>query len=288
MGISPIFLGIIVMLSWGTADVLTALFTRKSTILSAFLYAQLGMVILYSFVAFFLVPFPMLSGETMALLLIAGALSTLGYLAFCKGMQLGPVSVASAIIGCTPVVTVLLTTMFLGENITGVQAGGIALAVAGAVLTSLKFTEMVSLSFSKIEKAALYGFVAFVSWGIFYAVIEKLTSSIGWLYPLFLAKVVSVAMFGAYLAFNGTVIKTIRISMSVWAIALGVIVLEFVGHISYGFGVSVEQTAIINPISFSYPLVAVGLAHAVFRERLEATQYAGIGMTLIGIVLLVL
>ncbi len=286
MDISPIFLGIIVMLSWGTADVLTALFTRKSTIFSAFLYTQLGMVLLYAAIAFWIAPLPAFSLETLVLLLIAGALSTLGYLAFCKAMQLGPVSVASAIIGCTPIITVLLTIAFLGERITPLQTGGIALAILGAVLTSLKFDEIIKLSFSRMEKAAMYGFVAFVSWGIFYALIDKLTSSIGWLYPLFLAKVVSVAMFGAYLAFDGAVVTTIRIPLSLWAVALGVIVLEFVGHVSYGFGVSVEQTAIINPISFSYPIVAVGLAHAMFKERLEKTQYLGIGMTLTGIVLL--
>ncbi len=276
------------MLSWGTADVLTALFTRKSTILSAFLYAQLGMVVLYALIAWWMIPLPAFSFGILMLVLLAGALSTVGYLAFCRAMQVGPVSVASAIIGCTPIITVLLTTMFLGEHITPVQMGGIALAILGAVLTSLKIKEVLAFSFSRMEKAAEFGFIAFLSWGIFYAIIDKLALSLGWLYPLFLAKVASMAMFAAYLAYRGQIITSIKIPRAVWAFAAGMIALEFIGHFAYGIGVSLEQSAIINPISFSYPIVAVALAHAVFNERLEKIQYAGIGMTILGIALLAL
>jgi bacterial/archaeal transporter family protein len=285
---TAIILSIVVMLSWGIADVFTALFTRKSTVLSAFLYAQLGMVILYAIVAGFIAPFPILTIETVLLLILAGALSTCGYLAFCKGMQIGPVSVTSAIIGCTPIVTVILTTFFLGENITPLQAVGIALAIVGAALTSVQWKEISTLAFSKIEKSAEYGLIALVSWGIFYAIVDKLTLSMNWIYPLFFAKVVSVIMFASYLAMSGTVAKTVKIPKTVWLFAAGIVVLEFIGHVSYGKAVSLEQSAIVNPISFSYPIVVVGLAHVIFKERLEFSQYIGIACALMGIILLAL
>jgi transporter family protein len=283
---AAIGLSLVVMISWGAADLFTALFTRRSTILSAFLYAQLGMVILYSIAAMIWFPLPNLSLQAAVLLIVAGALSTSGYLFFCRAMQIGPVSIASSVIGCTPIITVILTTVFLGEDINRIQIGGIALAIVGAALTSLKFEEIISLSLRKMEKAAFFGIGAFLSWGVFYALIDYLTKSIGWLYPLFLAKVASVIMFGAYLATTGKIKETAKIPSTVWLIALGVIVLEFIGHFSYGLGVFLEQSAIVNPISFSYPIVAVFLAHVVLKERLENTQYLGIALTISGIVLL--
>jgi drug/metabolite transporter (DMT)-like permease len=93
-------------------------------------------------------------------------------------------------------------------------------------------------------------------------------------------------MFAFYLLFAKQTMQAMRIPKEMWIIALGVIALEFVGHFSYGRGVFLEQSAIINPISFSYPIVAASLAHVMFKERLEKTQYLGIALTLIGIILL--
>jgi drug/metabolite transporter (DMT)-like permease len=283
----PILAGIGVMLCWGIADVMIASISRRIGVFSSFVYAQLGMIILYLIIGLLFFPLPSFTPLAIILIVITGLLSVCGYLSFCAALKEGPVSIVSSIIGCSPVITVLIAVLWLGETITSLQTAGIILAVMGAVLSSLKFGDIARLSFAKIEKGALLAFITFLSWGFFYAIVDKLVELVGWFYVFFFAKVISASLVMAYLASQGKVKETIMVEKKVLWVLIVMVLFEFTGHFLYSFGVGLERSAVIAPIAFAYPIVAVIGAHMVFSERLEKSQYLGIAGALLGIILIV-
>ncbi|MEM4270290.1 MAG: EamA family transporter, partial [Candidatus Caldarchaeum sp.] len=68
--------------------------------------------------------------------LLAGALGFLGALLFYVALDLNPSSIVVVATSLYPVVTILLSTLFLGESISIRQAVGVVLAIAALVLIS--------------------------------------------------------------------------------------------------------------------------------------------------------
>ena len=48
------------------------------------------------------------------------------------------------------------------------------------------------------------------------------------------------------------------------------------------------EAALVAPIAFAYPAFTILMAHVLFRERLEKSQYAGVGMAVVGVVMVAL
>ncbi len=279
---------VLVMFCWGISDILIALCTRKRGLPFTFIISQTLIIAFYVPVAFVVGNFPSLSFTSVMLLLVMGIIGLAGALMFFKGMQEGVVSVVSPIIGCVPIVTVGITIFYLGEKVSGLNVVGILLAALGAILSSVKLSKMGSLGFASIEKGALYGFSALLLLGIYWALADLLTQSMGWFYPIFLSKAIGLMLLGAYLSVKpmGNWSLEGKRQKLIWLVMV-IGLLEFFGHLLYGYGISIEQSAIVAPIVFAYPALTILIAYFAFKERLEKTQYAGIAVALLGIVMIV-
>ncbi|MEM1943659.1 MAG: EamA family transporter [Candidatus Caldarchaeum sp.] len=75
-------------------------------------------------------------GSAWYMALLAGALGFLGALLFYVALDLNPSSIVVVATSLYPVVTILLSTLFLGESISIRQAVGVVLAIAALVLIS--------------------------------------------------------------------------------------------------------------------------------------------------------
>ncbi|MEM2096210.1 MAG: EamA family transporter [Candidatus Caldarchaeum sp.] len=75
-------------------------------------------------------------GSAWYMALLAGALGFLGALLFYVALDLNPSSIVVVATSMYPVVTILLSTFFLGESISIRQAVGVGLAIAALVLIS--------------------------------------------------------------------------------------------------------------------------------------------------------
>lgn len=68
---------------------------------------------------------------------LTGVLGTAGLIAFYLALDRGKASVVVPLIGVYPIVTALLSVVFLGERLSPVQIAGVGLAIVAVVLISL-------------------------------------------------------------------------------------------------------------------------------------------------------
>lgn len=286
---SAVPVSVAVLLLWGISDVLIALGARKAGVAAAVLGGNAVMMLLYAGASPF-IGLPPLTMGIIPLVLLGGALSAAGILFYYKGMRQGVVSVVSPIVGCIPVVAVAITVLFLGERMSWLQVAGAGLAIAGVVLSSLRKGDVFSLNAASLERGALYGIITLACWGPYFALIDFLTPSLGWFYPIFLTKAVSLMIVAAYFALQDAEegMAWGRIGAWAWLVVALIGVVEFAGHFLYGYGVGIGQTALVAPIAFAYPAFTILMAHLLFRERLEKSQYAGIVIALAGVVMVAL
>src|SRR3989338_4079297 len=194
---SAILASLIVLLLWGLSDILVMLAVRKAGASAAFFLSQSTIVLLY-LGAGLLIGMPALTTTTAILVLLGGILSLAGTLSFFKGLEQGVVSVLSPVAGCAPLVTVAVVLLFLGETLTALQIAGAGIAVLGVLLSSFRKRDAFFLDTKMLERGAAYGFIALVCWGMMFAIVDFLTPSLGWFYPLFLIKAAALALFVLY------------------------------------------------------------------------------------------
>ncbi len=280
-----IIFGIIAAIGWGTADFFVARAVRKTTIFKTFFWSQMIGVAFFIIIFSLFFKFPILSFATIGVILIASFLSTISYLLFYKGLQVGKVSIISPLTACWAIVTVILSLIFLNERLTAIQGVGVTLAILGAILASFKLNDLLKLKLKNAAKGVKYTVIAVFGWGISYVLIDILVAELKWFLPIFFIKIVGVLYL---LLYTGTTKKKISFPKNVvWLIVL-IGVLEFIAFSSYGLGVNSEYTAIVAPISVAFPAVTVILARIFFKETLEINQKIGIIAIIAGLVLLAL
>ncbi len=278
-----ILFGILAMVSWGVSDFLAAKAARKTSVIKALIWSQIAgtLILIMVFSLFF--KFPAVSLSAVILILICAFLNIAALLGFYKGMQIGNVSVISPISSAYAAITVILSLIFFNEKLNALQAIGISLAILGSILASFKFHDLIKLKLKNIAVGAEYGLIAMLGGGMLFALIRPLVNDLGWFFPPLLIK--TAGIFYA-LAYSGAANKSISFpkNAAVFVIIMGI--LETVGFLFIGAGMSFEQTSIVAPVSSTYPLITIMLAQIFLREVIDANQKVGIASVLAGLVLL--
>ncbi|HLD80885.1 MAG TPA: DMT family transporter [archaeon] len=280
-----VLLGIVTMLCWGASDFVAANSSRKIGATRTFFWSQAIVTIFYSlaFAAFF--KLPLLSLETLALITFAGLFNALGFLVFYKAFQLGKIAIVSPITNTWAVFTIVMALAFLGESLTAVQAFGALLAILGSVLVSFKLHDLYNLDLSRknVALGAEYALIAALLFGSFYTVLDVLASRLDWFFPMFLVRFPTLAL--VFLA-SAAIKKKLDFPSNALGLVALVGLLETIGNLSYGAGITLEFSAVMAPIAATMPLVTILLAVVLLKESLEVNQKVGIASIVSGIVLL--
>lgn len=80
---------------------------------------------------------PVWSWSGLSIGAAAGLLGTAGLVMFYLALERGKASVVVPLIGVYPIVTAILSVLFLGERLSGTQVAGVGLAVLAVLLISL-------------------------------------------------------------------------------------------------------------------------------------------------------
>jgi len=275
-----IIFGIIAMFGWGASDFFVTKSARGTNLFKAFLWSQIIAlaIMLPVFLIFF--KLPQFSFMIIGLILASGILTVIANLTFYKGLQVGKVSIIMPVESCWAIVTVLLSLTLLSEVLTGMQATGIIIILAGAILVSFKWKDLL-----KIKNPAIgvkYAVIAAVAFGIDFVIIDILVGKIGWFLPIFFIGTITAAYM---LLYSGTTKRDITFPKNVWLFIILVGILDTVAYLSYSVGVTSEYGSIVAPIGAASPVVAIILAKIFFKERLEMNQMIGIVSVMVGLVL---
>lgn len=135
--LAGLILGLLATLAWGLTDILGSAVSRRIGSVATSAATQLTSVgiVLVLFVAAGtgLPREPWVIGAALA----CGLLSGVVYLAYFAALRHGPLSVVSPVMSVYGGLTVVLSTLLLGEALGPLQALGVAVATAGVVLTSV-------------------------------------------------------------------------------------------------------------------------------------------------------
>ncbi len=278
-----ILFGIIAMISWGVADFFVAKAVRKGSVFKILLWVQIVIVVSFLLISPWLIKFQNITLNLIALTLITAFIGVVSLLAFYKGMQVGYVSIVSPISSAYAAITVILSLIFLSEKLTALQTIGVSLTILGAILTAFRFHDILKLRLKNIATGAEYGALAMIGWGVFFIFLGILISEWGWFLPILLIKVISVFYL---LIYSAAVKKNISFPKHVILFIVAIGLLEGIGLLFFGLGVTQVYTAIVTPISSAYPMITIILARIFFKEILEINQKIGIAAVLTGLVLL--
>jgi drug/metabolite transporter (DMT)-like permease len=267
-------------ISWGTADFLGGLQSRRHALLAVLLVSQA--------VALAILVVAVLAGAPIehdaAATLWAGGVGALGILAliaFYRALSIGTMSVVAPI-SATGVAIPVLVGLVSGERPGGLQVAGIGLACAGVILAAREApTDEASRRSGRT--AIGLALLAAIGFGSFFAGMDRAeeTGDVAWV--LLCARVVDVALLGA-----AAVVFRPRLPRggAAFGIIAAIGALDLLANLLFVLAAGRGLLSVVGVLGSLYPAVTVMLARFVLHERLTRTQNAGVLVTLVGVVAL--
>lgn len=278
--------GLVAAVCWGSADFLGAVVSRR---IGSFASVVIGQTVGFvSVAAIVLASGPAVPEPRAALLWLpaSGAAVAVAYLAFYRGLQLGPVALVSPIGAGYGAVSVTLAVLVLGERLDGWPAFGVVAALVGIVLTA---RHPGSLALEGIGREGVpYAVVAMLGFGISAFVLGSFSQDVGWSIAVLMARV-------------GTVTALLTLALLGWvrsrrredpprerppvdvAFAAGVGAVDVAGLMAFARASELGLVSIAAAVSATYPVIPILAGISRFGERLAPIQWLGIVLVVCGL-----
>ncbi len=272
-------LAVLSSITYGAADFLGGLATKRSTTFSVVVFSQLSGLILVLVSLPFLPPSSPTASD-FAWGAASGLAGGIGVALLYRGLAIGVMSVVAPVTAVCAVIIPLAVGAVLGERPTGLALIGVLLALLAIVLVSQT---------GHIEggKRATTGVGIAIASGIaigFFLVFLQRTGPSAGLWPLVAARVVSVAFFTlAGLVMRERLLPR-RESM---AIVISGGALDMLANILYLLAVRQGLLSIVATLTSLYPASTIILARIILGERLRWLQQAGVACAVVAIMLIV-
>jgi len=276
--------GLSAALGWGLADFFGAFAGRRIGSLAAVMSGQV-------LSAVFMTGVLLVSEESLAplgrdfwLVALNGAFAAFAYVTHYRALELGPVAVVSPIGAGYAVVGVGLSILVAGDRPSGVALTGAAIAIVGVALVS---TDLKKLRAGITNPGpGLWGaLAAAIGFGVAGFLLGWISQRAGWVVGLWGSRVSQVAFYLPLLIVFRRQLAALRPGVGLW-IALLAGAADIVGVVSFSIGSTRGLISIVLAASAVFPLIAIGLSIAVFKERIVANQVAGIVLVVGGLLLL--
>jgi uncharacterized membrane protein len=238
---------------------------------------------------------PLIVVATLAMGVGAG----ISYIAVFTAFRLGPLSVVSPTISAYGALSAFIAALFLGEQLTPANIGGVVAVGTGIALLGLRTTGS-----GRDRRASLASpGVAFALVGlIFFAVITVLLTipikAFGWSTAITLSRIGNFATVWTILL----IVRAKRTSLPKWGrtdllgeghrLTRGGILLaalvglgDTVAFFVFAAALEVGPTWAVSLLSSLGPIIVVLGGYLVYKERLRAPQLLGLGAILLGIIL---
>lgn len=279
-----IIFALISFVGWGIGDLLVATTARRLEPFSGSVWSMFLTIILFGPYALFVAGD--LSKLTLPLLLLNLFLGTIliaGIIAFREGLRIGNVGLVSTIGSAFTVITTILAVIFFNERLNFLQSVLILVIFLGLFLSTFKLGEVKKRKVV-LDKGALLGVMAMISWGIYFAFIKIPVREIGWFWPNY----ITFLMFPLLYLFMR--LRKIRLlspnTNNAFVPLVSSTIIARIAEFSFNIGISLGYTSIVAPIAGASPVLLVILAFLFFKDPITKQQIVGIITTLIGIVLL--
>jgi drug/metabolite transporter (DMT)-like permease len=267
--------GLLAALLWGLSDFLISVSGRSFGVHRAMLYAQsIGVVLVGGWVV--LAGFGVPAGAPATSWIAAVGAAPIGVAA----TLVGQVSVVTPIAASFGAVTAALS-LLSGERLQGNVLFGIVLVIVGVLMVSLKIRD-------REAKSASNG----AAWGVFCAIAYGLqvwlqgrfaVPDLGSVWPVWIYYLISASMLGLAALVRRRAMTLPMNGVATVAMTAGVAVC---GFLALSAGLGTGELALVGVLTSLQSVVTVCLAGIFHRERLAPRQWAGLAVSIAGLVVI--
>jgi len=271
---SAIALALGTAISWGCADFLGGLLSRRVAVLAVTVWSQAaGFAALLVWVA---VDGFRLDDRAFGIGALAGVGGGIGLAAFYKALAVGTMSIVSPLTACGAIIPfgIALAT---GERPSALAIGGALVALVGAVLAS---AEEHGSDDPGRRQGVLLAIVAAVALGLFIYFLGLAGDEGDTLSALFGARVGSLSILLSAALLTGASLRISRRNLGAAAV-IGLI--DTGANALFVLASSRGYLSIVSVLASLYPVVTVLAAHVVLTERISWPQRAGVALALGGV-----
>lgn len=293
-----IILGLAAAIFWGSADFLARYSTRIiGTYRTLFFMQFFGLIGLSMYLAF-AGDFGRLAQEVYwqawAWALLAALLNVVSSLALYRAFEVGILTIISPIAASSAVLAVVFALMS-GETVSLPHGIGIITALFGVALAAtafsstkdvqdVKITEVASRHKGILPRGVAWALAASFGYSVIFWILGfRVTPVLGGIAPVWLIRLTTLS---TLTLFAVPLKQNIHIPRgSVWWYIAGAGILDTAAYVSFAIGLTGGQVAIIGVIASLFSAVTVLLAWIFIREKLQWSQWFGVGIIFVAIVL---
>jgi drug/metabolite transporter (DMT)-like permease len=304
-----IILGLTGAVCWGGADFAARFASRRVGAYRTLFFMQFfGFVALSVYLKFRGGFFEgvALGWHPWALATLAGVINMVASLSLYYSFQIGVMSIVAPVSSAYPALTVALA-IASGERITALRGVGLAVTLVGVILAATTFTssaanpvneslanetagnesaakETTAKETAHLSKGAVWALLAALGFGVlFWFLGFYVVPAVG---PTISVWVIRLTSFSVLAAAAFPTRQSLKLpSDRVWWLLAAVGFLDTAAFVANNAGLSTGQVSVVSVLASLYGAVTVLLAWIFLREKLERTQWCGIALIFLGIVL---
>lgn len=292
---TAILLGLSGAIFWGAGDFAARFASRRIGAYRTLLYMQLfGFMALSAYLKF-TGGFSHVAASgwrPWAFAVAAGLMNMTASLALYYSFQVGVMSIVAPVSSSYPALTVALS-LLSGERLAPMRSIGLAVTLAGVILAATTFgSAAAGVSNSAAVTQSRAHLSKGVGWAIFASVFFGLLFwFLGYYVVPVVGSVVSVwvirlTSFSVLVLAAAPARQALRLPMgSVWWLLATVGVMDTAAFVANNAGLNTGQVSLVSVLASLYGAVTVLLSWIFLRERLERTQWLGVALIFLGIVL---
>ena len=268
-------------LSWGLADFMGGLQSRRNALLAVLLLSQ--SVALAALLVAVAAGVPTEHDATAtAIAAGSGALGIIALTAFYRALAIGTMSIVAPV-SATGAAVPVLVGLVSGERPRAVQVAGMALALVGVMLAARETGAADAQTRRNNQSAVLLALVAAVGFGSFFAGMDRAEERADVAWVLLAARAPEVLLILAACVVWWPALPRAPIDLVAVA-SIGL--LDLLANLLFVLATGRGLLSVVGVLGALYPAVTVLLARAVLHERLNRAQNAGVLVTLTGVVAL--
>jgi drug/metabolite transporter (DMT)-like permease len=282
--ISALIFGLLSAFSFGTADFLAGLTSRKIGSYATLFYMQILGLLVLSIYLFSSGDWIMLVNHWHAikLAMLFMGIDLLGILCLYQGLATGNVSVVAPISSSFAIVTVILALLF-GENPSPIVLLAILLTIGGVVTASFRAGEGDKRKGQSTNGIA-WGILAAILLGVAFFGIKYPTEEIGAYVTVWIGRLQATIILPILLVILKKKLKKPRRSDIGWLFLVGL--LDMIAFISYNIGIMKADTSIVVIITSLFSIVSIFWGVVIWKEKMTWNQAIGVCLVLIGILVI--
>jgi drug/metabolite transporter (DMT)-like permease len=223
--------------------------------------------------------------------IVAGLINTVSSLALYRSFEVGVMSIAGPVSSAYPALTVALA-LLSGERIHALRASGLAVTFVGVIFAALSFASDKPRTASAsgpasdphLSKGAAMAIFASIGYGVmFWWLGFHVVPLVGSAVSVWVVRITTLAVLVLVGIPAGKSLPLPR--GNVWWVLLVVGLLDTSAFVANNAGMGTGHVAVVSVLASLYGAVTVLLSWLFLRERIERTQWFGIFLIFVGVVL---